>query len=105
MATKRKITVKVTHPGEREEEMNEELKPVALRRDRGWRDWFLRDYLRYWYFVGCLLGDVLVVLEVWRIVDTELSTSIPIIVLTALALIEFLVFLALWGKNGKWKKR
>ena len=65
----------------------------------------LRDYLRYWYFVGCLMGDVFVVLEVWVIVEPGLSTSIPIIVLTAMALAEFLVYIALWGKNGKWKKR
>jgi hypothetical protein len=105
MATKRKITVKVPPPDENEEGLDERLKPLALRRDRGWRDWFLRDYLRYWYFVGCAAGDVLVVLEVWRIVDTGLSTSVPFIVLTALALAEFLFYISLWGKDGKWKKR
>lgn len=105
MAIKRKITVKVSPPAESEEETDERLKPVVLRRDRGWKDWLLRDYLRYWYFVGCLMGDVFVVLEVWVIVEPGLSTSIPIIVLTAMALAEFLVYIALWGKNGKWKKR
>jgi hypothetical protein len=105
MAIKRKITVKVSPPAENEEETDERLKPVVLRRDRGWKDWLLRDYLRYWYFVGCLMCDVFVVLEVWVIVEPGLSTSIPIIVLTAMALAEFLVYLALWGKNGRWKKR
>jgi hypothetical protein len=105
MASKRKITVKVPPPGEDDEWTSENLKPVALRRDRGWRDWLLRDYLRYWYFVGCLVADVFIVLEVWQSVDNGLSTSVPIIVLTAMVLAEFLFYLALWGKNGKWKKR
>ena len=103
MATKRKLTVKVPPPKE-EENVDERSLPVVLRRDRGWRDWFLRDYLRYWYLVGCFILDVLVVLEVWRSVDVGLSTSVPLIVLTAMMLAEFLAFLALWGKNGRWKK-
>jgi hypothetical protein len=104
MATKRKITVKVPPPVE-DDETDERLKPLILRRDRGWRDWFLRDYLRYWYFVACLTADAFIALEVWTSVDPGLSTSVPLIVLAALALGEFLVYLALWGKNGKWKSR
>ena len=104
MATKRKITVKVPPPDDGDE-TGEGQRPVIIRRDRGWRDWFLRDYLRYWYFVGCLMGDAFIVMEVWRGVDPGLSTSVPLIVLTMLALGEFLAYLALWGNNGKWKKR
>jgi hypothetical protein len=104
MATKRKITVKVPPPDE-SEDADERLRPFAMRRDRGWKDWFLRDYLRYWYFVGCLTVDVFVALEVWMIVDVGLSTSVPIIVLMVLALAEFLGYLALWGKGGRWKRR
>jgi hypothetical protein len=103
MATKRRFTVKVPPP--EGEETDELSKPVLLRRDRGWRDWLLRDYLRYWYFVGCLFADVLITLEVWQNIDTERSTSVPLIVLTVLALAEFLGYLSLWGKNGRWRKR
>ena len=105
MASKRKITVKVRPPSESEDEIEESLKPVLLRRDRGWRDWFLRDYLRYWYLVGCMIADAMLTIEVWRNVDTGLSTSVPLIVLGALILGEFFVYLALWGRNGRWKKR
>jgi hypothetical protein len=104
MATKRKITVKVP-PLDEDEETDERLKPPILRRDRGWRDWLLRDYLRYWYFVGCLMADAFIALEVWRNVDAGLSTSVPLIVAAALVLGEFLVYLALWGKDGRWKSR
>lgn len=104
MATKRKITVKVLPPGEDEGTIDESQIPVILRRDRGWKDWFLKDYLRYWYFVGCLIGDMFIAIEVWRNVDTGFSTSIPLIVLAALVLVEFLLYLYLWGKDGKWRK-
>jgi len=104
MATKRRITVKVPPPAE-DDETDERLKPLILRRDRGWRDWLLRDYLRYWYFVGCLTADAFIALEVWSNVDPGLSTSVPLIVAAALVLGEFLVYLALWGKDGKWKSR
>ena len=105
MATKRKITVKIAPPDEYGEESDEKLQPIGMRRDRGWKDWFLREYLPYWYFAGCLLADTFAVLEVWTSVDSGLSISVPLIVLTALALVEILVYLTLWGKNGKWKKR
>jgi uncharacterized membrane protein YdcZ (DUF606 family) len=104
MATKRKLTVKVPPP-DQEWDIDEQLKPALLRRDRGWRDWLLRDYLRYWYFMGCLFADVLIVMEVWRNIDIGLSTSVPLIVLTALVIGEFLGYLSLWGNNGKWRKK
>jgi hypothetical protein len=105
MATKRKITVKVPPPVESEEGKDERGQPVILRRDRGWKNWFLRDYLRYWYFVGCLMADTFVGLEIWLCVDTGLSTSVPLIAVAALVLIEFLAYISLWGKNGRWRTR
>ena len=102
MATKRKITVKIPPP--EGEETDEDLKPVILRRDRGWRDWFISDYLRYWYFLGCLLGDAFIALEVRDNIDTGLSILVPLIVITALAAAEFLVYRSLWGSEGRWAK-
>jgi hypothetical protein len=104
MAKKRKITVKVPSPTEEREDVDDRLKPVVLRPDRGWRDWLLRDYLRYWYAVACIMGDAFVVLWVWQSVEPGLSTSVPFIALTVLVLAEYMAYRSLWGKEGRWKK-
>ncbi len=102
MATKRKITVKVPPP--EVEETEDRLKPVVMRRDPGWRGWFLGDYLRYWYFIGCLMVDAFILLQVWQMVEPGLSVSVPIIILVAMVIAEALLYLALWGRDGRWKK-
>ena len=103
MATKRRLQVNV--PQEAEEELDERYLPITKRLDRGWRDWLLRDYLRYWYVAGCLLLDILVVLEIQKDVDPWLTISIPLIVLIGMILVEVLAFKSLWGEDGKWQKR
>jgi hypothetical protein len=104
MATKRRLQVKEPQEDE-EEELDERHLPVIKRPDWGWRDWLLRDYLRYWYVAGCLFLDVLVVLEINKDVDPGLSISIPVIVLIGMIMLEVLVFRSLWGKDGRWQKR
>jgi hypothetical protein len=102
MATKRRITVRVQPP--KEVEVEERLKPVKLRQDHGWKDWFLRDYSRYWFVVACLMGDAFIVLWVGQSVDPSLSISVPLIVLAMLALMEYLAYQRLWGKDGRWRR-
>jgi hypothetical protein len=104
MATKRRIKVKVIPRDEDDDGTDERLKPVILRRDRGWKDWLVSDYLRYWYFVGCLLADALIVLEVRANIDPGLDISVPLIILGALAVSEVLVYRYLWGSEGRWRE-
>jgi hypothetical protein len=103
MATKRRIKVKVI-PQDEEDGTDERLKPVVLRRDRGWKDWLVTDYLRYWYFVGCLLADAFIVLEVRANIDPGLDISVPLIILVALVASEVLLYRSLWGAEGRWGK-
>ena len=104
MATKRRLTVKVPQADD-DEEIDEKRLPITKRPDRGWRDWLLRDYLRYWYVAGFLMLDILIVLEVQKDIDPGLAVSIPLIVLIAMILTEVLIYRSLWGKDGKWQKR
>jgi hypothetical protein len=41
---------------------------------------------------------------VWQMVEPGLSVSVPIIILIAMVIAEALLYLALWGRDGRWKK-
>jgi hypothetical protein len=93
MAQKRRIEM---GPGDGRPEAQDADRPELQEKFRGksWRDWFLSDYLRYWYLLGCGFVDVMATLELLR--ELPLGLALP-------ALVPFL-FLALYLEHWFYKR-
>jgi hypothetical protein len=108
MAHKRKITVKV--PSQVEQEDHQELYdqneiPVRNRKDLGWRHWVTHEYARYWYFLGAMFLDLVLLLEAYTRHWVGLPLTILVIALIGLVLIEVWGYFHLWGKGGRYENR
>lgn len=95
MAQKRRLEVE---PGKRPEEGPErrDKEVPAKFRDMGWRDWALKEYARYWYFLGCVFVDIIFTLEVARVSPPSVAAVTPVVFLAAAVAAEFVLYRWLW---------
>ena len=87
MAQKRRVEVEAKPPPS--EEVPEEL---------GWRDWFLKRYARAWYWVGCLFLDVIIFLEMQRLLST--NALVAGMAAVAVGVVQLAIYFRIWGRGG-----
>lgn len=68
------------------------------RAEETWREWLLRDYLRYWYWVLFLFLDVMTFLWLW---SSEPLKAAAVIACIGLLLFEIFLYGRLWGRGGR----
>ncbi|MEI6796915.1 MAG: hypothetical protein WCK39_08615 [Methanomassiliicoccales archaeon] len=85
MASKRRIVI------------NQKEEP-QLPEGETWKQWFLRRYVRYWYWIGCIFLNVMMALTLW---GAESLKSLAIIAIAFLFLVQYYVHTLLWGKKGR----
>lgn len=103
MAYKRKITTKQVEdvPDDLERPGDDRRRPVSQRTDRGWVYWATHDYAKYWYFLGAMFLDLFILLEALTGRLDDLISTVLVIAVIGLVLIEVWGFTRLWGKNGR----
>jgi hypothetical protein len=89
MAYKRRVEVEAKPP-QVEEEV--ELEPL------GWKDWLLKKYARAWYWVGCLFLDVIIFLEMQRLLNT--NALVAGMAAVAGAVVQLALYFRIWGRGG-----
>ncbi len=87
MAQKRRVEVEAKAP--QAEEEPEEL---------GWKDWLLKKYARAWYWVGCLFLDVMIFLEMQRLLST--NALVAGMAAVAVAVLQLAIYFRIWGRGG-----
>lgn len=98
MAKKRPIKVRKKEEDSEvstEPELSDEIPDKYV--DRGWKHWLQNTYAKVWYAVGCAFVDVIVPLEISRQVTGTLATSLPLLALAVLILVELYIFHWIWG--------
>lgn len=95
MAQKRRIDSEAEAPAmdEEEEEIPEKY------RDRGWKHWLRYSYARYWYALFCIFLDVMLPLELHRIMTGSLQVVVPTFVLCALVAVQVVIYMRLWPRS------
>lgn len=88
MAHKRKIVVETKSATP--EEMD--LEPLS------WRDWFLRRYARYWYWVVMLFLDIMIFLELPR--STGTGYLVSGLAAIGAGAFQFVLYFKLWGRGA-----
>jgi hypothetical protein len=85
-------------PFDKEEDMPDEQAVKILRKHLPWKDWFLADYLRYWYGLGALALDVFLPMQVarWYHVHTASWILALFLLLAVLLYLEIRVYQWLW---------
>jgi hypothetical protein len=81
-----------------DDEMDDETALKILRGKMTWEQWFLYDFLRYWYGVGALaLVAFSVTYIAWRYhVDDPVGLSVLAVGGFALIVLEFFLYKAIW---------
>ena len=94
-------------PPERKREIDDRIKTSniddetavrLLRRDLSWRDWVLRDFLRYWYGAGAFTLDAFLIVWIhqdYRVRDIIGITGLIILAFT-LAILEVFLYRRIW---------
>jgi hypothetical protein len=65
----------------------------------GWREWFLKDLLRYYFFLGCLFFDVLIPLGLLLDNGGLVTQFLTIIVLGVALVLEYLIYRKIWHSD------
>lgn len=78
--------------------------PVQPAEDEGpkWKDWFLRDYARYWYWVGMGFLDITIYFQTQWSFGLDWKVSLFLAGLAALA--QIYLYIRLWGEGGPWDR-
>jgi hypothetical protein len=61
-----------------------------------------QEALKSLFFVGILIVDALLPLEIWRDIIFPLNIAGALIILCVLLYIEIWIYERTWGKNGRW---
>jgi len=85
-------------PSEPEEDEADQDVPSKYH-DAGWVEWARRDFLRYWYVVGCIAADTIIPLEVTRDVQGNAGVAVAVIALALLIAGEIILYQRLWHKK------
>jgi len=112
MANKRRIVIDLRDkgPGSAEESAAEGL-PVESMTDQelslkaGWKDWFLRVYLKYFFVLGALFLVYMVPVEVLRSMDRDISMALAFVSVLIIVPLAIWGYWHLWGYSGHWGKR
>jgi hypothetical protein len=88
MAKKRRLEVPRVPPVEAAEEDE----------GMGWKDWFLRDYARYWYWVGMGFLDLIIFFQTQWSFGTDWKVSLFFTGIAAVA--QLYLYIRLWGEGG-----
>ena len=95
MALKRRIDSEAeTSPLEEEDE---DIPEKYL--DRGWKHWLRHSYARYWYAIFCIFLDVMVPLELYRILSGSQQVVVPAFVFCALVALQVVIYMRLWPRS------
>lgn len=88
MAQKRRVEVEARPPPP----------PEEVPEEMNWRDWFLKRYARAWYWVGCMFLDVIIFLELQRVLRAD--TLVAGMAAVAVAVVQLALYFRIWGRGG-----
>lgn len=82
-------------------ESDDELTVRALRAGMSWGEWLRNDFFRYWFIVGVLAVDILLVLELRRSfnVNDSIGVILLIIIFSAILVSAYFLFRRLWPEG------
>ena len=103
MAYKRRITTQKMEEAQDDLDQpgDDRRRPVSQRPDRGWGYWATHDYARYWYFLGAMFLDLFILLEALTVPLDNIISTVMVITVVGLVLVEIWGYNYLWGKDGK----
>jgi len=75
-----------------------------LRKKLTWKDWVLRDFLRYWYWLGAVVIDVFIPWGVGDYFDLWQGSRVAVVLLLVVLLFmgERALYFRIWPE-GPWK--
>ena len=88
MAKKRRLEVPRPPPAE---EAEEDEGP-------GWKDWLIRDYARYWYWIGMGFLDLIIFFQAQWSFDLDWQGALFLAGVAAVA--QLYLYIRLWGNDG-----
>lgn len=89
MAHKRRLEVE-------KKELRERLpeEPEGMR----WREWLLRRYARYWYWLAMIFLDMVIFFELQRSLGT--NALVAGMAAVGAAAVQVAIYFRLWGRGG-----
>lgn len=96
MAKKRVVEVDAPLPEAGEDEPKDIPEKFI---DKGWKEWFVADWLRYWFFLSCILLDAFVGLQLAYSVTGEFSVVVFFIFILAAVVGEYFLYSRFWPKK------
>lgn len=100
MARKRRILIE----RRLEESIEDDLEPQDVPekyRDMSWKEWLRGPFARTWFVVLSLFLDVILILEINRVVDGVAGMAISFTLLVPLLVCEVFLYRLWWGQPGK----
>jgi hypothetical protein len=112
MANKRRIVIDLKDEGPEgsAEKPAAEWPPVESMTDRelslkaGWKDWFLRVYLKYFFVLGAFFIVYMVPAEALRSMNKDISMALAFISVLIIVPLAIWGYWRLWGYSGRWGK-
>ena len=75
--------------------------PDEAPKELGWKDWLLKRYAKVWFWIGCLFLDVVIFLEMQRVLSANVLVAGMATV--AVAVVQLYVYLRIWGRAAPWR--
>ena len=97
MAQKRRISddKPVEEPREAPDLLEQAELPVKFR-DMSWREWLHGEFFRYWYFIGCLMVDIFLALELVYQIPGSGGVAAGLLFLVAAVIFEGWLYYRIW---------